>query len=74
MKASRCQGILVVPFWPSAAFWPLLVSSKAKLLPFVIDHRIFENPVQYLKLGHNKKSIIGSDKFKSALLAVKFSC
>lgn len=74
MKASYCKGVLVVPFWPSAAFWPLLVASNSKFLPFVIDYRIFKDPSQCLKLGNNKKSIIGSTKFKGSLLAIKFSC
>ena len=73
MKTSPCEGVLVVPFWPSAAYWPLLISSKSKFLPFVIDYRILKNPSEYLKLGNNKKSIIGSDKFKSSLLALRFS-
>ena len=51
--------MLVLPYWPSAAYWPLIATSKANFLPFVIDYRIFDNPSQCFSLGNNKKSLIG---------------
>ena len=33
----RCVGTLVVPEWPSAAFWPLLCVSELEFQSFVVD-------------------------------------
>lgn len=44
MSLSQCKGALIVPHWPSAAFWPLLVDHHSKFLPFIKDHQVCENP------------------------------
>ena len=36
-QACRCVGSLVVPEWPSAAFWPLLCVSEWEFQSFVVD-------------------------------------
>ena len=33
----RCRGILVVPYWPSAHYWPLLVERGGVFKSFVAD-------------------------------------
>ena len=40
-QACSAKGTLVVPVWPSAAFWPLLCHSHAKgpFAPFIKDAR-----------------------------------
>ena len=34
IKRSSSKGVLVSPYWPSAAYWPLLATSKNKLITF----------------------------------------
>ena len=34
----KCIGTLVVPEWPSAAFWPLISDSHGSLVDFVQDY------------------------------------
>ena len=46
IKQSSSKGVLVLPYWPSAAYWPLIATSKTNFLPFVTDYRIFDNPSQ----------------------------
>ena len=44
IKRSNCQGMLVLPFWPPAVYWPLITTSKTNALPFLANYRIFNNP------------------------------
>ena len=39
----QCRGILVVPYWPSAPFWPFLVERKGGFRSFVLDPLFVEN-------------------------------
>lgn len=50
----RCnvRGTLVVPYWPSAPFWPLLVH---KFWDFVVDYSFFEGRLA-LRQGRNTSS------------------
>ena len=41
IKRSSRKGALVLPYWQSAAYWPLIATSKANFLPFVTRYRIF---------------------------------
>ena len=34
----KCVGTLIVPEWPSAAFWPLILNSHGSLVHFVKDY------------------------------------
>ena len=43
MRSSACRGLLFVPRWPSAAFWPLLVDDAGFFRSFVVDYQGFGN-------------------------------
>ena len=73
IKRSSSEGVLVLPYWPFAAYWPLIATSKTNFLPFVTDHRIFDNPSQCFSLGNSKKSLIVSSNFNNPVLALQFS-
>lgn len=67
----RAVGVLVVPRWQSAAFWPLLFDdqfcawkSYVKDVLEFCDRDIFVH-------GQNKKSLFGSKYFKGSVLAVR---
>lgn len=64
-------GTLVVPYWPSNAFWPFLFSSSLDYQPYVVESINFPDPSGIFALGCYKDSLIGSDKFSSAVLAVR---
>ena len=64
-------GTLVVPYWPSNAFWPFLFASSLDCQPYIVDSIYFPDPSGIFALGCYKDSLIGSDKFNSAVLAVR---
>ena len=69
MEGCGATGTLVVPFWPSAAYFPLIMSTEATFKPFVKDSWIFGWEEGLITQGENKKAFIGSDQFKSDILA-----
>ena len=73
IKRNSCKGVLVLPYWLSAAYWPLTATSKTNFLPSVTDYKIFDNPSQCFPLGNNKKSLIGLSNFNGPVLALQFS-
>ena len=64
-------GALVVPYWPSNAFWPFLFASSLDCQPCIVDSIYFPDLSGIFALGCYKDSLIGSDKFNSAVLAVR---
>ena len=64
-------GTLVVPYWPSNAFWPFLFASSLDCQPYIVDSIYFPDPSGIFALGCYKDSLIGSDKFNSAVSAVR---
>lgn len=37
MTESRANGTVIIPYWPSAAWWPLLVKAKDTFADWVMD-------------------------------------
>ena len=64
----KCKGILVIPYWPSAPFWPLLVDSQGSFNLFVIDYLFVENGKDVFLHGSNKNAIFGSEDFSTPVL------
>ena len=64
----KCKGILVIPYWPSAPFWPLLVDSQGSFNSFVIDYLFVENGKDVFLHGSNKNAIFGSENFSTPVL------
>jgi hypothetical protein len=64
------KGVLIVPCWPSAYFWPLLIN----------DFNLFISDILKVKgknvlvHGLNKNSLLGSSEFKGFVLALKLDC
>jgi len=61
----QCRGILVIPYWPSAPFWPFLVEHKGVFRPFVIDFLFVENGKDVYLHGANNSSLFGSENFST---------
>ena len=66
LHVSRAVATLVVPFWPSSYFWPII---SRKLSRFVVDYKRFEAAA--LGQGRNINSFLGSDRFTGFILAVR---
>jgi len=73
MKCSKSTGTLVVPYWPSATFWPMIVDNNQKFQNFVEEFLLKDDMSKCLQLGNWKRSIIGSKNCKSGLLALKLN-
>ena len=64
-------GTLVIPYWPSSVFWPFLFTNAIQFQPYVLEYIHFPDPSGIFALGCYKDSLIGSDRFNSAVLAVR---
>lgn len=73
MEASKAIGVLVVPYWKSAKFCPLLINSDSKFKTFVKEYRVFKNTSDYVRLGNNRDALIGSAAFKSPMIALRIA-
>ena len=70
LRLCRGKGVLVVPCWPSAYFWPLLVN---KFWGYIRDvMKVKGNKV--LVKGENKNSLWGSNYFGGFILAILLDC
>ena len=67
---SKVSGVLVVPFWPSALFWPLLVDNFQTFKNFIVDYRFFESSKDFLSQGQHKGSIIGDPEHNVPILVL----
>ena len=70
-RACQAKGTLIVPWWESAPYWPML-RNKYGFRRFVTETKLFRHTIDILELGDYKKSLLGSPRFTSPLIAVKF--
>ena len=70
MRLCRAKGILVVPNWPSALFWPML---KGAFSIYIRDFRVLKGS-KVLTHGMNTNSLLGSPQFKGEVLALLLDC
>ena len=61
----QATATIVVPFWPSANFWPVIMS---KFRSFIIARKVF-NGQEVLKQGRNVNSLFESDRFWGQMIA-----
>ena len=69
-SSSEARAGLVCPRWPSATFWPLLHKKVNEFHEFVDDGFTIKDTTNYIKLGDNEKSFIGSKNFKGEFLVL----
>ena len=60
LHLKMAKATIVVPFWRSSSFWPLTDKCKQ-----------FIEGAEALRQGRNLNSFLGSDKFKSKVIAVR---
>lgn len=70
LKLCKAKGVLVVPYWPSAAFWPLLLTDYKR---YILDFIVVKGNV-VLEHGHNENSLLGSKNFLGKVTAIKLDC
>ena len=59
---------LVVPFWPSSYFWPIIFRIYVH---YIIGREVFDGSFA-LRHGRNLNSLLGSDRYKGQVLALRF--
>ena len=75
LKLCKGCGVLVVPKWTSAAFWPMLCSSdRNEFNYFVKDYIEYMKPSRFFEAGSDKNSIFASDKLTFNVLVLKIDC
>ena len=72
MKIDSAEGTLIVPEWPSAPFYPLLLKN-GMYDSFVIDFRILPRQ-NVVKTGYGNNGLFGNHKlaFNMIALRIKF--
>ena len=70
-RSCRASGTLVVPFWESAAFWPMLRKRSGVFKKFVRDYETFPDTSGVLELGDFRRSLLGSARFQSPIIAFR---
>lgn len=74
LVSCKAVGTLVVPFWPSAPFWPLIFGFASIPKMFILDILEFATGQNIFIQHLNKNCVFGTDKFTSKVLAVRFDC
>ena len=67
MHTCKAKGTFVLPYWPSAPFWPLLISLFSA---YILDYVVFVGN-SALKHGNNRMSLLGSQTWTGYLLAFR---
>ena len=70
LKLCQSKGVLIVPDWPSAHFWPMLMN---EFNPFIEDCLRIKGK-NVLEHGHNINSLLGSPDYLGNVLAVFLNC
>ena len=70
---TKSTGTLIVPWWPSAPFWPLLFQTSNLTQKYVHKVLMFSDTSSLLKQGNFKKSLLSSERFTSPLGAFRIS-
>lgn len=69
--ACKAFGVLIVPNWPSAVFWPFIFDKDMIYRWYVKDVLLFHECTDILIQGNNKTCLFGTKEFTSGILAVK---
>ena len=70
MVLCRATGVLIVPCWPSAFYWPILINDFAEYISDILKVKGSNILIQ----GYNQNSLLGSDKFSGFMLILRIDC
>ena len=71
-RVCQATGAIIVPYWESAPYWPLLRKNTEEFRKYVINFKVFHDTKGILEIGDYRKSLLGSSRFTSPILAIKF--
>ena len=69
----KAKGTLIVPKWPSSAFWTMIFKKGLVYQPYVVDVLEFKPNQKIFIHGINVNSLFGSAVFSSCVLAVRLN-
>ena len=74
MHVLHCNAYatLIVPRWPSSAFWPMLFNANYVKKDYVYDILEFGKGQNIFTNNGNKKCIFSSRRFSSKVMVVSF--
>ena len=70
LDVCKAKGMLIVPKWMSASFWPMIFSRGMIYHLYVKDVIEFKNTVGIYTKGANRNSIFGTEPFITPVIAV----
>jgi hypothetical protein len=70
LKLCKARGVLIVCFWPSAHYWPMLLDDFSC---FITDFLVLKGK-KVLHHGFNSNSLLGSKEFEGNVLALYLDC
>ena len=70
MALCRSSGVLLIPCWPSAYFWPILINDFSCFILDIIKVKGSKILIQ----GYNRNSLLGSDRFFGFMLIIRIDC
>lgn len=71
MAYCKAEGVLIVPEWRSASFWPLICEHDGKFCTFVKDMIVLPSEKEYYVPCKNSVGIFGTEDLKFRMIALK---
>ena len=68
LKIQSVLATLVIPFWPSSSFWPLITCTYAA----AVQSYVLEGGYRALMQGRNTNSRLGSKSFRGQVAGIRF--
>ena len=68
LSIQNAKATVVVPFWPSSSFWPLLTCRYRRFMKGCL----LQEGTEALRLGRNQNSLLGSERFRGKVAAIRF--
>ena len=70
MENCRAKGILVVPEWRSANFWPLICSTYGQIKSFILDWMYLPQEKSFYTTCKNGIGLFDTEDLKFNMLAL----
>lgn len=75
LKLCKARGTLIVPKWPTATFWPILVKPfSGKFQDFVKEWVEYYKPHMFFQKGSHEESVFAEPQFQSNVLILRIDC
>lgn len=55
----RAKGVLIVPYWPFAVFWPYLIKREGVFKDFIKEANFYTDSRFFISQGEYKDSVLG---------------